>query len=296
MKVLAVVVFYNPEGDVHKRCSLISSQVDDLIIYDNSTQPEVIKQNRIITSKISNAKYYGEGSNNGIGAALNFAVSYAQENDYKYLLTFDQDTVIPEEYVSRMLSSFQKAPGAGIIGPIYKDVNANRECRFPVKCGPFTIRKTLSNEKGIQNVMSIITSGTLYPTQIFKEVGCFESDYFIDYIDNEFCLRLLQHGYNVYVDPSIIINHALGNRSLTKLLVKFSPTNYPFYRKYYITRNRFFVYKKYFLKFPSFIAYDFLAFSLDLFRVVMFENDKKRKLKAYLNGFTDFIKNRKGAM
>ncbi|ULR32468.1 glycosyltransferase [Dickeya fangzhongdai] len=296
MKIIAVVVFYNPQGDFFHRCSLIASQVDSLLVYDNSIEEEVTNNNRELLTRISNAYYYSEGGNNGIGDALNYAVAEAKKGEYDFLITFDQDTLVPNDYVKNIVDSFKNEKNIGVIGPVYQDVNAGRECRFPVRYGPFVLRKKLSNKKKVQDVMSIITSGSLYPVSIFESNGFFEGDYFIDYIDNEYCLRLIKNGYRVCVDPHIIINHALGNRTVNKLILNFSPTNYPYYRKYYITRNRLFVYKKYIFKFPSFIVYDLMAFALDLIRVFLFENDRKNKLAAYWQGVKDFLGNKKGAM
>ncbi|KFX06796.1 hypothetical protein KP22_01520 [Pectobacterium betavasculorum] len=294
MKTLAVVVFYNPEGDYFNRCLLIASQVDELIVYDNSIDESVITENKKNILKIDNAIYYSEGVNNGIGKALNYAVIKSKEGGYDLLFTFDQDTEVPSSYVKSLISSYLSEKNIGAIGPIYKDINVNRECRFPVSLGPFVVRKTLSGESKIQDVLSIITSGTLYPVKIFDKIGFFDEDFFIDYIDNEFCLRLQKNGYRVCVEPKICINHALGNRTVKKSIVKFSPTNYPFYRKYYITRNRLFVYKLYFLKYPGFVFYDFSAFALDFLRVILFESDKINKLKAYFYGVKHFILNKKG--
>lgn len=296
MKTLAVVVFYNPEGDYVSRCSLISKQVDKLVIYDNSTDHVIIEKNKSDVSNIPNVSYYSEGINKGIGAALNYAAIEAEKGNFDFLLTFDQDTLIPEDYVERIISSYLSEKNIGVIGPVYKDINVSRECRFPVKAGPFILRKRLSGGSKLQDVMVIISSGSLYPVSVFKVAGYFEEDYFIDYIDNEYCLRLIKFGYRVCVDPKIIINHALGNRTVNKAILKFSPTNYPFYRKYYMTRNRLIVYKKYFFGFFSFVVYDFAAFLLDIFRVFLIENDKKRKFSAYWLGFKDFINGRRGAM
>lgn len=296
MNIIAVVVLFNPDEGFLDRCLLISSQINNLIVYDNSTDEDIIKHNQHEISKISNVIFYSKGENNGIGAALNYAVSVAKELNADFLFTFDQDTQIPNNYVSRMLQSFQREENIGVLGPIYKDINVDRECKFPVKWNGLILRKNLSDKNKIQDVMTVITSGALYPMQIFDDVGIFEDDYFIDYIDNEFCLRVLKNGYRVCVEPGVVINHALGNRTINKILLNFSPTNYPFYRKYYITRNRLFVYKKYFFKFPAFILYDLAAFSLDFFRVISFEKNKWIKIKAYSKAIKDFILNKKGAM
>lgn len=63
----------------------------------------------------------------------------------------------------------------------------------------FWSEEVFSDNEGIKDAMCIITSGALCRTSIFDEVGYFLNEYFIDYVDNEFCLRLLISGYRVCV-------------------------------------------------------------------------------------------------
>lgn len=296
MKTLAIVVLYKPDDYFLDRVKIISKQVDRVIIYDNSDINDVIEQNRSKIQSVDNAIFLSCGQNLGIAVALNYGAKYAVDNDYDFYITFDQDTTIPEDYIARIVESYHKTDNVGVIGPIYNDQNVKRESRFPVKKGPLVVRKRLSGTRGIYDVINVISSGSLYPVGVFKNAGYFIDEYFIDYVDNEYCLRLLFSGYRVCVDSSIVINHALGNRTENTLLFKFSPTNYPYYRKYYMTRNRLYMYKKYFSKIPSFILYDIAALLFDLFRVVIFEKKRKEKLKAYWRGFTDFMKGKSGKL
>ncbi|WP_445441584.1 glycosyltransferase family 2 protein [Citrobacter freundii] len=296
MKVLAIVVLYNPDDSFVERIKIISKQVDKIIIYDNSDVANIVAHNHSQVHSVDNALFIANNQNMGIATALNYGAKYAVENGYDFYITFDQDTTITPDYVSRIINSYSRTDNVGVIGPIYNDINVGRESRFPIKKGPLVLRKRLSDSQGIHDVINIISSGSLYPTKVFTTAGYFIDEYFIDYVDNEFCLRLLFNGYRVCVDSTIQINHALGNRTQSSLLFKFSPTNYPYYRKYYMTRNRLYMYKAYFWKIPSFILYDIAALLFDLFRVVIFENKRQEKLKAYWRGFTDFLKGKNGEL
>lgn len=104
-------------------------------------------------------------------------------------------------------------------------------------------------------------------------------------------------GYLFLVTECVCIRKLLFNMLLvTGRKIWFSPTNYPYYRKYYVTRNRLHVWKKYFKYYPAFIAYDFSAFLLDLFRVVFLEKDKFIKIKSIFLGVKDFLHGRYGKM
>ncbi|EPH3431980.1 glycosyltransferase family 2 protein [Klebsiella michiganensis] len=290
--IFAIVVTYHPDNGLRERLLAIKDQVDEVSIVDNSENIEAINDIKSLCLE-NGINYLGDGVNYGIAYSLNLGAKLAKSKGYQYYITFDQDSLIPDHYVTGMLSVLEKDKNIGMIGPVYKDINDGRLSRFPVKEKWFVRRKIFTNEDNIQNVMCIITSGAICRTDIFDTVGYFLDKYFIDYVDNEFCLRLLSAGYRVCVNPKIVINHALGNR---KIKLGFSPTNYPFYRKYYVTRNRLNVWKRYVKKYPSFILYDFSAFLLDLFRVMFLEDNKIKKLKAMIAGGGDFMRGKYGKM
>lgn len=295
-KVLAVVVLFNPDNNVSVRINLIKKQTDFVIVYDNSTDDKVILKNRDLFSDIENVYYFSNGKNNGLGVAFNFAINYAIEHNFDYYVTFDQDTLIVDDYISNMVKEIKKDTKIGVLGPIYKDSNIGDENSFPIKKGLFIVREKLSDRQNLVDVIMLISSGSVYSLNTFKKIGLFEEKLFIDGIDNEFCLRLLKFGYRVCVNPKIIINHALGNKIKKKFIFSCAPKNYPPYRRYYMTRNRFFVYKKYLFFIPSFVIYDFIASLWDLFKIIVFEDKKIEKICAYFRGIKDFLLNKYGAI
>lgn len=172
----------------------------------------------------------------------------------------------------------------GIVAPNYKDVNTGEMSPFVQKCGLGFKRVKCSGD--YIEVLTVITSGSLMKTSVFKEVGFFKEELFIDYVDNEMCLRLLENGFKIYVITEAIMYHRLGKRRIYKLgPLKFIPTNHSVLRKYYIERNRIYTYKKYALKQFSWFLFDILACIYDIFKVIMFENQKFQKIKFMLKGF-----------
>ncbi|WP_033111709.1 glycosyltransferase family 2 protein [Dickeya dadantii] len=290
--VFAVIVTYHPDDGLGERLLAVKEQVDSIMVFDNSEKPEAIMCIKEMCDSYG-VFYIGDGENHGIAHSLNVGAKYAKDNGFKYYLTFDQDSKVPDNYVSDMVDAIEKDDNIGIIGPMYLDVNDGRLSRFPVKDGFFIKRKTFHSGNDIYDVMCIITSGALCKVSVFSKVGFFIDEYFIDYVDNEFCLRLLASGFRVCVYSNVTIRHALGNRSKR---FGFSPTNYPYYRKYYVTRNRLDVWKKYIRRYPSFVLYDSSAFFLDLFRVVFFEKNKYIKIKAMIIGGCDFLKGKYGKL
>lgn len=94
----------------------------------------------------------------------------------------------------------------GIIGFVYYDINDGRYLRFLVMYNKFLVRREVFfDNEGIKDVMCIIILGVLCRIFIFDEVGYFLNEYFIDYVDNEFCFRLFIFGYRVCVYLKVVI-------------------------------------------------------------------------------------------
>ena len=156
------------------------------------------------------------------------------------------------------------------------------------------IKEKIDMEK-VHYVISEITSGNLVKCNVFDKVGYFEDKLFIDYVYHEFCLRLNKNGYKLIQVENAYLLHQLGSSSKKNLIIKqVEYTNHSYIRRYYITRNRIYVWKKYFRKFPKFILKDINGAFKEVIKIIFFESDKKLKLKMILKGCRDGLLNKYG--
>lgn len=276
-KIAAVIVFFNPQKEFLTNITLLSNHLDLVIIIDNS-ESENLFTTFVWQDKV---KYIFNGKNFGIAAALNKGAEIAMAFEADYLLMLDQDTIFN--------STFLEVYGH------FLDENIDD------KIGALT--PTIIYDSGFQkNIESspkeievAITSGTLLNLQVFKTIGQFKTDLFIDYVDFEYCLRLRKNKFKIIHLPTATIKHKLGNLESKKVLfTKFYVTHHAPIRYYYRTRNRFYVAKKYFFTFPIFIIKDFGVFINEIFKIFMFEKEKWLKIKMIVFGLKDFIRNRYG--
>ena len=108
MRLLAVVVLYHPGKDLAGNIDSYLSQVDKLLLWDNTPGDG---QERLPLPDISHPErleYRGCGRNVGIGAALNDAVAYAREYGYTHLLTLDQDSFFLQGDFRRYITAIQE--------------------------------------------------------------------------------------------------------------------------------------------------------------------------------------------
>lgn len=293
-KIIGVVVFYNPKCEHYKYLECNSKVLDHVIVVVNG--PNL---NAIENLDLENITVLYEGSNLGIAKATNDGIEIAIERGSEdYVVLLDQDTLLPTNYKEILLTRERIESlgiGVGIIAPIYKNPRT-QTVSLSLIFHKFRFKRGRPVGAFYESTCPI-ASGSLLRLKVFRDVGMLDEKLFIDYVDTEYALRLSSHGYKNYLVPSICMSHELGEQEIHKIgKILFRPTNHSFVRKYYITRNRLYVMFKYGFKYPSLIYFEFLAISLDVFRVILFERDRLRKLKAIAYGLKDFLLGRYGAV
>lgn len=265
MKLLGIVILYNPDKEQVKQ-NILSyiSQLDRLIIWENTPVPTLyLKFEKEIESKIVRMGY---GRNTGIGIPLNSAVRFGQENNFTHLLTMDQDSCFGENMFADFLHSIVEE-------------KEDKIASFSANTHPYDNLQPIQEEKDIS-----ITSGTVYKLEIFKDVGYFREDLFIDAIDTEYCFRLRKKGWKIIQFNKVYMHHILGNTTVTPFLWgKLISPNYPAQRTYYLIRNSLLVKRLY----PGYKLFPGMFKTILFWRtisIIFVETDKLRKLKAMLLG------------
>jgi rhamnosyltransferase len=142
-----------------------------------------------------------------------------------------------------------------------------------------------------------ITSGALLSLDAYREVGSFRAEYFIDSVDEEFCLRLRRHGMIVVCSRKPLMHHALGNARKHRLLGRDWPqSHHATFRRYYIARNRVLTLREFALREPRWAYTRMVAHVLEFFTVPLLESDRWAKLRAMIVGTWHGIIGRTGKL
>jgi rhamnosyltransferase len=281
--ICAVIVTYEPESFFESRVRVLCEQVSQVVVVDNS-----IKKNNADFFSDKNLNEYvsiiRNGKNLGLGFALNQGVNFAKSLGFTYVILFDQDSEVYENTISMMckISMSIEDQSVGMLGAAYKSM-------------PDSKSSVISYVKK----KSIITSGSLVPISLFENVGEFRSDYFIDCIDSEFCLRLRKNGYSIYQTSTNLLKHAVGHPINYKIFgLRFLSTRHSPDRRYYIARNHLVMLREYrtmLSKMPLFWFIKTIRRSMYYaFIVICFEREKILKLKAIITGIKDGLFNKMG--
>lgn len=245
MIVYAVIVSFNPAMDTLEKCvQSVVPQVEKLLIIDNASH----NQNEIIKLK-NNMQFYGEKieiicnkENLGVATALNIGLENSLNAGVDWLLTLDQDSVIPDGMISKYKS---------ICKPMYGQLCCNlRNPNLPEltidKMSPLTISIDKNETATNYCVYACITSGTLLNVTAAKKCGGFRDELFIDYVDYDISLNLLENGYPTLFVPNLCMVHSFGAAEEKNFLgYHFTDYNYAPIREYYKAKNCIYMIKRY---------------------------------------------------
>lgn len=277
-EVAAVVILYNPNDSVYENIESYKDQVDILLIYDNSEVKNLALIGRLINC--SKVVYIDNKSNRGIAEVLNMAAEKAINLGYKFLLTMDQDSKAPRDLIRKLIGKFKESDRVSIVSPLHSN----------------KFNTHLKSNKNIEEkVMSVMTSGNLLSLNAYQVIGPFLEDFFIDYVDIEYCIRANFLNYQVIRINDIVLLHNEANLTNKKILsrVYYPSNNFPT-RFYYKTRNLLYlrsIYKKKF-SYPLKMEYD--AYLRNVVKMLLFEKEKVKKTRMILFGILDYVRGIKG--
>jgi rhamnosyltransferase len=297
LNICAIVITHNPDEKFLTLLYELERQVAHIIVVDNASSMdrfeylEKARQFPCLTL-IENT------DNEGVAAGLNQGFDKAIQLDFEWVITFDQDSKPEEDMVEklwRLLESQTESSEIAIIAPKIIDHELAHSSRFLSRRSQFLFELLECNESWLENVTTVITTGALVRITAFKELGGFREDFFIDYVDTDFCLRLQRHGYKIVVACDAGLLHTFGHRKkMQRVSFTFYPTFHPPERWYTMSRNRIQMIKSYGLRIPHWLLYEVVATSYILIRMLLTENERLEKLSAFIRGTWDGLRGRMG--
>lgn len=215
-----IVLYYSKNQNYQE---LIGYSNVDVILVDNT--PE-----RDLNIVYKNIHYIPLRKNKGIAAAQNMGINKAHELGCTYIVLFDQDSVIPPNYVNKIQSEFERLkkiyPMLVVVGPTVINKESGHE---------YKSAKTAINHE-CKLVSALISSGSFYELDtVWNEVGLMEEDLFIDYVDFEWCWRSMKKGYVCAITQRLKLQHKVGQNDHIFMgypIIQSAPARY-----YYQYRN-----------------------------------------------------------
>ncbi|HVX28428.1 MAG TPA: hypothetical protein VHB70_18920, partial [Parafilimonas sp.] len=230
MKIAACVILYNPGESVIDNIQSYIEHVDKLYLIDNTESASLDFQKNY--NSLSKTIIVQDSLNEGIAKRLNQACQLAVKDGLDYLLTMDQDSFFHESIVKKYFECIQQyllKEKVAMFGVNYEQEIFNADCNCSI-------------------VKILITSGSVINLSNYKNIGGFDENLFIDFVDTDYCFKSILKGYELVQFSNIYMHHEIGtttqHRSLKNMKLS-TRSIHSSIRLYYMTRNFLYLQNKY---------------------------------------------------
>ncbi len=202
-----------------------------IFIVDNETSKETAEYLRNAAPEaeiIFNEKNYGFAKGN------NIAIRKAMNENYDYIVLLNMDTIVDSEWLEKLVAAAEDNKNAGAIQslimlhPETSKINSSgnhlhflgfgfcRDYGQEIPDSKFMVPDSFFYASG---------ASVLYPAEVLKKVGLFDSEFFMYHEDTDLSWRLRQAGYDIILAPKSVVYHKY---QFSRSILQF----------YYVERNR----------------------------------------------------------
>ncbi|HSM62425.1 MAG TPA: glycosyltransferase family 2 protein [Gillisia sp.] len=190
----------------------------EIIVVDNASNDETPVWLTQFTKSHSNIKIIVNNNNVGFAAGNNQA---AREADGEYLIFLNNDTVVTEGWIGRLLSYIHEKPNIGLVGPVTNSIG--NEARIPVSYTTpaemelFAKDRALSMKGQFINIRMLALFCVLTRKDQFESLGCLDERFGVGmFEDDDLAVRYHQAGLSVICVEDVFIHH-FQSMSFSKL-------------------------------------------------------------------------------
>lgn len=290
-KIAVLIVTYNPELDILARLMerlKESTLKPDVFIVDNASH----NASQIVEDDGVNVIFLSD--NIGLAAAQNVGLKKIVAADYDGVLFFDQDSEPTPDFISQLIQATialeVQGHKVGGVGPVFYDPRTNTDYPHEMISG-LRIKKVYPTSDQPLRASFLINSGMLVSTQALQQIGMMRSEFFIDYVDIEWCLRAARKDYLFFAIPKAKMSHTIGDERVEAMGREVS-IHSPI-RRYYLARNALLM-----LGLPYVpMGYKLREFIFSFLRTILFLScvkNKKTYLHYILKGWKDGVLGKTG--
>ena len=217
--VSIIIVTYNAMQWLSKTLSSIPDEFPVIVIDNNSSD----KTLDFIKNNYPQITVLPQSENLGFGKANNLGISYALKNGADYVFLLNQDAYLHPKTIEKLLDVHKSNPQLGIISPLHLNGKGdNLDVGFLNAITNSGIEHFNDNFKAqklnsVYELPFVNAAAWLLPKQTLDIVGGFDPIFFHYGEDDNFCQRVLFHGFKIGVVTDAIINHDRENRTPKKV-------------------------------------------------------------------------------
>lgn len=237
----------------HNAAAVLPRQLDALLRQSRPLQKIIVVNNastddtlNVVSTRYPDVDVLNLSDNVGVGGAFAAGLAYASrelKHDWVWLL--DDDSVPRDDTLESLMRGIalvdDEDKSLGLLASV--PFHPGTELSYPglLWRNGWVTPSSKSFRKPVWFVDAVISSGSLVRSEVIESVGLPRSDFFMDFVDFEYCLRLRRSGYKIGVVRDSLLSHAIGNpREVSILGHSRIWADHAPWREYYMSRNQTF--------------------------------------------------------
>ncbi len=195
------------------------SKKSDVLVVDNGSIDNSIE---LLESQFPEVILIKLPKNTGFAGGVNTGIKYALEKDYNAVALLNNDAIADKKWLSRLIDTLESDNKVGIVtSKILREDKKLLDSTgdFYNAWGTATPRGRDSIDTGQfdkdTDVFGASGGASLYRTELFKDIGLFDEDFFAYYEDIDISFRARLAGWEILYEPSSIVYHKVGATSGT---------------------------------------------------------------------------------
>ena len=223
MKILTILVNWRQPRHTIMAIESIANQIckSDICIVDNGSGDDSLK----LLKEIDKSIFIIESKTNcGFGAGCNLAMNYALEHNYDFVWLLNNDAIADTQALGSMLDIALSNDKIGAVGGCIYDSSLSNKPHAGSILNPitFTSSETFSALNMNNSNYSWITGACLFlRITALRQVGLFDTGYFMYWEDADLCMRLKRAGWQFGVALNAKIQHEAGTSSHSMQLERY---------------------------------------------------------------------------
>lgn len=261
-----------------------------IIIVDNNSKPDDIET--LMKNHGNKVHIIQCRENCGFSGGNNIGIQYALDKNADFILLLNNDTIVEKNFLEPLIEKFLMTKNLGIVGPKIKYYH------FPDRIWSMggTISKIRSSGFALSDKLETTVTNAdkevsfisgccmLVKNEVFNSIGLFDENFFLYLEDTDFCYRLKNAGFKIFVVPESIIYHKVGQSTIKNM--KILPL-------YYTTRNRLYFAKKNFRN-NYYLSVIYLFLVMMIKGITWLFQGRNKNIQAVVLAFKDFFAGRMG--
>lgn len=293
-KTAVVVVTYNRRDLLSICLHALLEQTEQpafIVVVNNNSTDGTGEFLKVISQNNKAIQWLSLTENEGGAGGFYEGMKYAIEKGADWIWMMDDDANPTPDALAKLLQIVDKT------GDIYASLAIEgKKTSWEMAVKQHDSWLTTHNPSDISEkaeVRSLPFLGFLIHRNLVDKIGLPDKGFFIAADDTEYCLRAQQAGSRLFLAGKSLIEHPMAQYHKYRILSKeINYVSLPPWKRYYDTRNRIFIAKKYF----GLRLYTQTLPSI-LFRALITlcsEKSKYKQLKAYIAGISDGLLSKGG--